>query len=98
MSIARPLRILLALMLLCAQQLALAHQVWHLGDQSGQPAQQQLCDKHDALGTVGGALHGAAMAPLGEEAAFFFAVRPACVPAASTPGLAPASRGPPSLC
>ncbi len=97
MSIARPLRILLALMLLCAQQLALAHQVWHLGDKSGQPAQQQLCDKHDAFGTVGGALHGAAMALLGEEAVFF-AVRPACVLAASTPGLAPASRGPPSLC
>ncbi len=96
MSIARPLRILLALMLLCAQQLALAHQVWHLGDRSGQPAQQQLCDKHDVLGTVGGALNGAAIT-LVADAPAGFTVSCACLPAASTPGFIPTSRGPPSL-
>ena len=96
MSIARPLRILLALMMLCAQQLALAHQVWHLGVKSGQPAQQQLCDKHEALGTVGGALHCSAIA-LVADAPGGFAVSCACVPAASTPGFIPTSRGPPSL-
>lgn len=96
MSIARALRILLALMLLCAQQLALAHRVWHLGDRSGQPAQQQLCDKHEALGTVGGALHCTAIA-LVAHAPGGFAVSCACLPAASTPGFIPTSRGPPSF-
>lgn len=96
MSFARPLRILLALSLLCAQQLALAHQVWHLGDKSGQPAQKQLCDKHEALGTVAGALHGSAVTQVADAPAGFV-VSCACVPAASTPGSIPSSRGPPSL-
>ena len=96
MKRAPALRILLVLALLCAQQLALAHQVWHLGDTSGQPAQQQLCDKHEALGTVGGALHCSAIA-LVADAPGGFAVSCACVPAASTPGFIPTSRGPPSL-
>lgn len=94
MSPARSLRLLLALLLLSAQQLALAHQVWHLGDKSGQPAQQQLCDKHDALGTVGGALHGVALAFVA-DAPRISAVSLACVPAASRPGFVPAPRGPP---
>lgn len=92
---ARSLRLLLALLLLSAQQLALAHQVWHLGDKSGQPLQQQLCDKHEALGTVGGALHGVALA-LVADAAGISTVLFACVPAASRPGFVPAPRGPPT--
>ncbi|TAN51420.1 MAG: hypothetical protein EPN19_12305 [Betaproteobacteria bacterium] len=96
MSLARSLRILLALLLLGAQHLALAHQIWHVGDKSGQPTQQQLCDKHEALGTVAGALNCAAKA-LGAEPAASFAVLWTCLSAASTPGFVPTSRGPPSL-
>jgi len=96
MSLARSLRILLALLLLGAQHLALAHQIWHVGDQSGQPAQQQLCDKHEALGAVAGALNGAGMT-LDAESAASLAVLRACLPAASTPGFVATSRGPPSL-
>jgi len=96
MSLARSLRILLALLLLGAQHLALAHQIWHVGDKSGQPAQLQLCDKHEALGTVAGALNGAVM-KFDAEPATTLAVLLACLPAASTPGFVPTSRGPPSL-
>jgi hypothetical protein len=96
MSRARWLRILLALMLLGAQQLALAHQVWHSGGKNTQPAQQQLCDKHEALGTVGGALQGAPVA-VATGALGTFAISCAGVRRASTPGFTPASRGPPSL-
>lgn len=96
MNLARQLRILLALALLCAQQLAFAHQVWHLADDGGQPAQQQLCDKHEALGTVGGALHSGAVT-LVANALGEIPVACACLPAASTPGFVPTSRGPPSL-
>jgi len=96
MKRARALRILLVLALLCAQQLALAHQVWHLGDTSGQPAQQQLCDKHEALGTVAGALNCAAMTLVAEPLAPSAALH-ACISAASTLGFIPTSRGPPSL-
>lgn len=96
MSLARSLRLLLALLMLGGQQLAVAHQIWHVGDKSGQPAQQQLCDKHEALGTVAGALNGAAMT-LDAEPATSLAVLRARLPAASTPGLVPTSRGPPPL-
>ncbi len=50
------LRILFAVALLNAQHAALAHQIWHFGDQGTQPAQSELCGQHNALGTVAGAL------------------------------------------
>lgn len=92
----RALRILLALALLGAQQLALSHQIWHAGKDGSQPAQKQLCVQHDALGTVAGALDAPIAAFAGEAPAVSSC---ACLalPSASTPGLAPRSQGPPSF-
>ena len=90
------LRVLLALALLNAQHAALAHQIWHLGDHGTQPAQNQLCDQHDALGTVAGAVDGP-IALFAGEAPSDFLPRSAALPSATTPGLAPSSRGPPTL-
>ena len=92
----RALRILLAFALLGAQQLALSHQIWHVGKPGSQPAQERLCVQHDALGTVAGALDAPATPFAGEAPAV---VSSPCfaLPSASTPGLAPRSQGPPSL-
>ena len=92
----RALRILLALALLGAQQLALAHQIWHIGKASSQPAQERLCVQHDALSTVAGALDAPAAVFTGETPAASSFVCLA-LPSASTPRLAPSSRGPPAL-
>lgn len=96
MKFARALRILLALALLSAQQLALSHQIWHVGDHSSQPSQQQLCDQHDALGTVVGALD-CTIALLVTDAAVSFSFHSLEHSTASRPGPAPSSRGPPAL-
>jgi hypothetical protein len=96
MTLARSLRILLALALLGAQQLALSHQIWHAGKASSQPAQEQFCGQHDALSTVAGALDAPAVAFAGEAPATSSFVCPA-LPSASTPRLVPSSRGPPAL-
>ena len=96
MKIARALRILLALALLGAQQLALSHQIWHVGDHGSQPSQQQLCGQHDALGTVAGALH-APIPLLAAQATTRLSFHSLELPSASRPGLAPSSRGPPAL-
>jgi hypothetical protein len=96
MKLARALRILLALALLGAQQLALSHQIWHFGDHDSQPAQQQLCDQHDALGTVAGALD-APIPLLAAHATTGLSFQCLELPSASRPGLAPSSRGPPTL-
>ena len=96
MRLAQCLRILLALLLLNAQHAALAHQAWHAGDKSGPPSQQQLCDMHEALGTVAGALDCAGIAPVAVAPAGFFVSR-ADLAAVCTPGRAPSSRGPPVL-
>jgi len=96
MKLTRALRILLALALLSAQHAALSHQIWHLGDQDSQPAQKQLCDQHDALGTVAGALDSAP-AMLSGEGPADFQFASVELPSAKTPGLAPSSRGPPTL-
>ncbi len=96
MALARNLRILLALLLLSAQQTALSHQLWHFLDHGSQPAQEELCGQHDALGTVAGALDSPAMQLGGESPDdFLYSVVP--LPARATPGLAPSSRGPPAL-
>jgi hypothetical protein len=96
MSFVRALRIFLAFTLLSAQQVALAHQIWHLGDHDTQPAQNQLCDQHDALGTVAGGLDCPIALIAGKSPSAIF-YRTASLPAVSTPGLAPSSRGPPTL-
>jgi hypothetical protein len=96
MTCARILRIVIALALLNAQHAAVAHQVWHLGDHGTQPAQNQLCDQHEALGTVAGAVNCPITLFPGESPSGFL-YRTAALPAATTPGLAPSSRGPPAL-
>ena len=96
MAVGRTLRILLALLLLSAQQTALSHQLWHFLDQGSQPAQGQLCGQHDALGTVAGALDAPAALFAGETpTAFSFASL--ALRSAATPALAPSSRGPPAF-
>ena len=96
MKVARALRILLALALLSAQQASLSHQLWHLVDHGSQPAQQLLCDQHDALGTVAGALDSPVV-PVACERPAEILFHSLAHPAASMPGLAPSSRGPPAL-
>jgi hypothetical protein len=92
----RSLRILLALLLLSAQHAALSHALAHLGPQGVPAEQKQLCDQHDAFGSVAGAVGcanpptlAAVLAPSGSF--------PAGLPAACIAGLAPSSRGPPPL-
>jgi hypothetical protein len=94
MAFARTLRILLALLLLSAQQTALSHQIRDFF--KGAPAQEQLCSHHDALGTVAGAVD-APITPLSGEAADHFPIATPALPAAATPAPAPSSRGPPAL-
>ena len=96
MNPARALRVFLALALLSAQQAALSHELWHVGKHGTQPAQKLLCDKHDALGTVAGALDSPAV-PVACDCPADFSVSALAHPAACRPGLAPSSRGPPSL-
>jgi hypothetical protein len=96
MSLGRVLRVLLAAALLSAQHAALAHQIWHSVDQKSQPAQKQLCGQHDALGTVAGAVDGGTVAASAELPSAF-AFRSVTLPEAKAPGLAPSSRGPPTL-
>ena len=96
MNLNRGLRILFAVALLSAQHAALAHQIWHFGDQGTQPAQSELCGQHDALGTVAGALD-CPIIVLSTEAPADFLLRTVAPPSAATPGLAPSSRGPPAL-
>jgi hypothetical protein len=96
MALGRTLRILLALLLLSAQHAALSHALSHLDPQGVPAGQKQLCDQHDAFGTVAGALGSASppslALPLPVSNSFI-----ADLPAASAPGLAPSSRGPPTL-
>ena len=100
-------RVFLVLAFLLAQQTAFAHQLWHVFDRASLQTALQgntdssktnnpLCDQHAALGTVLGALNGFyALALLAETAPLHFAA--AHSPAASLPGLPPASRGPPGV-
>lgn len=96
MSLGRILRILLAAALLSAQHAALAHGLWHSVEQKSQPAQKQLCGQHDALGTVAGGI-SSLTAPLSADTPPAILFCAFALPAASAPGLAPSSRGPPAL-
>jgi hypothetical protein len=96
MNSLRALALFLVLALLGAQQAALAHQLWHALEKKATPSQSQLCLHHGALDTVAGAVDAPAAALA--AAAPVEAVSPAiALPAARAPGLAPSSRGPPSL-
>lgn len=100
------LQIMLAVTLLAAQQLALAHGVWHIQDRL--PAGSQLhdtdkhnaqfgaCDFHNAFTEVLGAVNSVASMPvvalnLAERALEF------ALPSAHALLIVPASRGPPAL-
>lgn len=92
---------------LAAQTAGVAHQAWHdavpvvahtdEATSEGQaPQKSLLCDFHTALSTVLGAVAGGShVAPLDAQAALSFLA--ADVPARSLSGLAPRSRGPPTL-
>src|SRR6266852_8376253 len=97
-------QVVVALLLLCAQQGAITHEIWHAASssahaQSGHKApdssKNRLCDLHASLGTVLGAVTGvvAAAPPVA-------APQPALIasesPAASVSLLAPPSRVPPA--
>lgn len=96
MKLARAARLLIAIALLAAQQAALGHQIWHLGKHDSQPAQNQLCEQHEALATVAGALDCTASGPL-IAAADDVPLPFIALPAIAAPRLAPPSRGPPTL-
>jgi hypothetical protein len=100
--LARLVRVFLAAAFLLAQQSAFAHQLWHSANgtkTSVSPEQGKkgnpLCEQHDALGTVLGALSAAPLAaPVVETPPVHFpaaSVAAVCVPAPS-----PVSRGPPA--
>jgi hypothetical protein len=92
----RALLLAVLLSLLCAQQLALSHQLWHFGDQDQDPAQEQICCHHDALGTVAGAVDAPLVAMDGERPAQF-TFQSTALPSVASAALAPSSRGPPAL-
>jgi hypothetical protein len=96
MMLRRAARLLIAIALLMAQQVALGHQIWHLAKQDSQPAQSQLCEQHHALSTVAGALDCALPdSPLvaTRDAPLLFVARPG----ATAPRIAATSRSPPEL-
>lgn len=83
--------------MLLAQQTAIAHDLWHAAkEHASQPAPKggKLCELHDLLGTVLGAMSAAA--PLAELLSFSesgFTVAPLSAPQTRPP--VPLSRGPP---
>jgi len=96
--------VVFALLLLCAQQGAITHEIWHAAATSHTQSEQKapdsnknrLCDLHSALGTVLGAVATiASPAPLDSCTAFSFLASES--PAASVSLLAPPSRGPPAF-
>lgn len=104
MKLVRIGRFLLVAAFLLAQQSALAHQVWHSAANGGKPAASAeqgkkgnpLCEQHEALGTVLGALSAALPAFVqADSVPLHFA--PAHKPRAGSPSLVPVSRGPPAF-
>jgi hypothetical protein len=98
-------RLLLAALLLAAQQAALEHALWHAGtaqaasgepQKSGSGRSNPLCDQHAALGAVAGAIgcaHALAARPTPEIAA----VAAVVLPAHGNAPLTPSCRDPPAL-
>jgi hypothetical protein len=100
----RTARVLLAALLLAAQQAALEHSIWHAGGAQAAFAHAQesgdghnpLCDQHAALGAVAGAI-GCAAAQVPAVANVFAALAAPALPARDNAPLAPSSRDPPAL-
>ncbi len=98
------IQVVFALLLLCAQQGAITHEIWHAAATSHTQSEQKapdsnknrLCDLHASLGTVLGAVSAViAAAPLDTCSHFCFIA--AASSAASVSRLAACSRGPPQL-
>ena len=99
------IQVVFALLLLCAQQGAITHEIWHAatsgahaqtGHKAPDSSKNRLCDLHASLGTVLGAVSAViAAAPLDTCSHFCFIA--AASSAASVSPLAPFSRGPPQL-
>lgn len=94
-------RCLLVCAVLFAQQAALAHDVWHAaGGQAAHdgksPVGKKLCDLHDLLGNVLGAVSAAAL-PVALLALSDARFLPVAERTAPDRPLAPQSRGPPRI-
>jgi hypothetical protein len=103
------LRLLVVAALLAAQQVALSHQVWHLGRGAGaptslpsasngqsQPPNGTLCEFHDSMGAVLGAL-SCAIPVARDETCPEPGFAPVSVAARRAVPLKPSSRDPPRL-
>ncbi|MGH8687118.1 MAG: hypothetical protein ACREU5_00510 [Burkholderiales bacterium] len=97
-------RVLVAALLLCAQQAALEHAIWHAGGASdtvvdakqSTSGHNPLCDQHAALGAVAGAIGCAAPSVLPVVHVFAALTAPA-FPARDNAPPVSASRDPPVL-
>ena len=89
----RLLRVFLAAVLLAAQQVALEHPLAHAFAAGGK---SPLCEQHEALGTVLGAVDCAATLAV-DEAPLPAAIAAVLPAARDNAPLTPSSRGPPSL-
>lgn len=79
--------------LLAAQQAALEHPLWHVGTAD---EKSPLCEQHDALGKVLGAIDCAV--PVSKAEAPAATAIAGVIPAPASPALVtPSSRGPPTL-
>lgn len=86
----------LAVVLACAQQVALAHAVSHFDGEAKEAGQQRLCELHSAMDAVLGAMDTAALAARLEEPG----ISPVPSPLVGEAGRAaptPRSRGPPAI-
>ncbi len=92
----RAIALTAALALLSAQQVALAHQLWHALDPGATSPHSPLCVQHAALDTVAGAVDAPA-APLIASAPVEAVSPAAALPAARAAVLTPSSRGPPAF-
>ena len=89
-------RVLLVCAVLLAQQTALAHDLWHATPHAQKAGKAKLCDLHELLGTVLGAVSVAVpQIDLLRLSEIGFA--PAAAGAAESRALAAHSRGPPAL-
>lgn len=93
-------RALLVFAVLLAQQTAIAHELWHASGGASQDAKsplgKKLCELHDLLGTVLGAV-GVAKLPLALLSFCDVAFVDVVPAAAQSRALAPQSRGPPAI-
>jgi len=100
----RAVRILLAALLLVAQQAALEHAIWHAGTaqaavdevQKTEPGRNPLCEQHAALGAVAGAIGCAPVVVVLAEPDYAAVAAPELLARDNAP-LSPSSRGPPRL-